>query len=453
MEKNLQKCSLLHHKENNAISFCQECKIYMCNKCEKLHSELFLNHHQYKFDKEKNNVNEIFTGLCKENNHSIELKYFCKTHNKLCCSECITKIKGSDFGQHSDCNVCTIHDIENEKKSKLNENIKYLEDLSINLKESINELKSIFEKVEKNKEEVKINIQKIFTKLRNHINEREDELLMEVDTKFNELYFSEDIMKESENLPNMIKISIEKGKLLNCNKDINLISLINDCLIIENNINEIKKINLSLTKFKSIDNEIKFVQSEKDSNLLLERIKYFGEIYDNPHSQIISPKDFNKINEWIGGKNIFILKYNAKKDGCDPNIFHEKCDCIGKCIIICKVFEGDIIGGYISTNIIKKNEYTSDDKAFLFNLSKNFVKNNKKKYDKAFRNFSDSSNFIKFGNNCNVFLLSGNCLNNTESKVDTCGCECNFDCDKSNIFNQSGCQSFKVENFEVFQVS
>ena len=121
--------------------------------------------------------------------------------------------------------------------------------------------------------------------------------------------------------------------------------------------------------------------------------------------------------------------------------------------VICKVLEGDIIGGYISTNIIKKDEYSCDDKAFLFNLSKNFVKNNKKKYDKAFRNFSDSSNFIKFGNNCNVFLLSGNCLNNTESKVDTCGCECNFDCDKSNIFNQSGCQSFKVENFEVFQVS
>ena len=81
----------------------------------------------------------------------------------MCCSECITKIKGLDFGQHSDCIVCTIHEIENEKKSKLNENIKYLEGLSINLKESINELKLIFEKVEKNKEEVKIDIQKFFT--------------------------------------------------------------------------------------------------------------------------------------------------------------------------------------------------------------------------------------------------------------------------------------------------
>ena len=53
-------------------------------------------------------------------------------------------------------------------------NIKILEDLSINLQQSIKELNIIFEKIEKNKEEIKINIQKIFTKLRNVINDRED---------------------------------------------------------------------------------------------------------------------------------------------------------------------------------------------------------------------------------------------------------------------------------------
>ena len=451
MEKNLHKCSLLHHKENNAISFCQECKIYMCNKCEKHHSELFLSHHQYNFDKEKNDINEIFTGLCKEKNHPNELRYFCKTHNQLCCSECITKIKGLDFGQHSDCTVCTIHEIENEKKSKLNENIKYLEGLSINLKESINELKLIFEKVEKNKEEVKIDIQKFFTKLRNKINEREDELLIDVDKKFNELYLNEETIKEIEDLPNMIQISIEKGKLLNSNKDINLISLINDCLNIEQNINEINKRNLNLKEFKLNEYKIEFILNEKESNFF-EKKKKFGEIYKSSHSQIINDKDFNKINEWVGGKNKFFIKYNAKKDGCDPNIFHEKCDGIGKCIIICKVYEGDIIGGYISTNIIKKEEFSYDDKAFLFNLSKNIVKINKTNYSKAVKNFSNSSKFIKFGD-CDVFILSGNCLNNKESQVRTCSCGCNFDCEKLNILNQNGSQNFRVENFEVFQVN
>ena len=54
MEKKTKKCSSEYHKENDAISFCQECKIYMCNKCEKYHSELFQRHHQFKLDKEMN---------------------------------------------------------------------------------------------------------------------------------------------------------------------------------------------------------------------------------------------------------------------------------------------------------------------------------------------------------------------------------------------------------------
>ena len=48
----MNKCSLNEHKIDS-ISFCEDCKIYMCNKCEKHHSELFKNHHQYMFDKDK----------------------------------------------------------------------------------------------------------------------------------------------------------------------------------------------------------------------------------------------------------------------------------------------------------------------------------------------------------------------------------------------------------------
>ena len=153
----MQKCSSESHKENDAILFCYECKIYMCNKCEKYHSELFKNHHQYKFEKDKD-IDEIFTGLCKEKNHPHELKYFCKTHNKLCCAECITKFKGKNHGQHTDCKICSIEDIQNEKMNKLNDNIKILEELSSNLKESIKEIKIIFEKNEKKIEELKLEI-------------------------------------------------------------------------------------------------------------------------------------------------------------------------------------------------------------------------------------------------------------------------------------------------------
>ena len=97
---------------------------------------------------------------------------------------CITKFKGKEHGQHTDCNVCSLEDIENEKKNKLKENINCLEDLSITFENSINEIKKIFEKINEDKEALKMNIQKIFTKLRNEINNREDQLLIEVDKKY-----------------------------------------------------------------------------------------------------------------------------------------------------------------------------------------------------------------------------------------------------------------------------
>ena len=52
---------------------------------------------------------------------------------------------------------------------------------------------------------------KIFTKLRNVLNEREEELLKEVDNEYDEMYFNEEIIKQSEKLPNKRKISLENA--------------------------------------------------------------------------------------------------------------------------------------------------------------------------------------------------------------------------------------------------
>ncbi len=105
--------------------------------------------------------------------------------------------------------------LKKKKKNKLNENIKCLQDIYNNIENSINELKKIFESVNENKEEVKMKIAEVFTTIRNPINEREDELLLEVDSQFNNLFFKEEIVNKSEKLPNEIKLSLEKGKLIN----------------------------------------------------------------------------------------------------------------------------------------------------------------------------------------------------------------------------------------------
>ena len=62
----------------------------------------------------------------------------------------------------------------------------------------------MYEKINKSKEEIKLKISKIFTKIRNIVNKREDKLLLELDNKYDEIYFKEDIIKKGEKLQNQI---------------------------------------------------------------------------------------------------------------------------------------------------------------------------------------------------------------------------------------------------------
>ena len=108
----------------------------MCNKCENHHSPLHKNHQTYKL----NNNEEIFTGFCKVKNHPNKLEFYCKSHNQLCCVACIAKLNEKGYGKHKDCEVCILEKIKEEKKNKLKENIKCLEDLENKLNENINKL-------------------------------------------------------------------------------------------------------------------------------------------------------------------------------------------------------------------------------------------------------------------------------------------------------------------------
>ena len=278
MENKEKKCSFKEHEEINANYYCGECRVYMCKKCENFHSKLLHNHQIFNLEKENQ---EIFTGLCNEEDHQKKLEFFCKTHNQLCCVVCISKIKLNKYGIHKDCDVCLLEDIKDEKKRKIKDNIKYLEDLSNNLEESINLLNEFYEKIKKEKEEIKLKIQNIFTKIRNELNNREDNLLLEVDKEFDTIYFNENIIKESEKLPNKIKISLEKSKLLDKEyNDNKLISFINNSLIIENNIKDINYINENIKKCKTTNNiKINFIKENDEEFIkIIDNIKKFGNL-------------------------------------------------------------------------------------------------------------------------------------------------------------------------------
>ena len=301
-----KKCSNKKHSDIDAIKYCFYCNMYLCNKCSAFHSEYLENHKLYNLDK---NVEDIFTGICKESNHKEYLKFYCKSHNKLICAACLSKIKGNEYGQHFDCDVCLIEEIKNEIKFQLQDNIKFLEQFSDKIKNSINEFKNRNENINNKKEELKLKISKIFTKIRNIINEREDQLLLDIDIilkKFNK----ENLIKQVEKIPNKIKLYLEKGKKLSKEWDNDkneLNSKINDCIYINDNVKYIIEINKSLEKINSEKIDINFIpENERQINIFLEEIKKFGKIDEFNNFKFKFKKGNNYIltnNDLIATKN------------------------------------------------------------------------------------------------------------------------------------------------------
>ena len=447
-----KKCSSKEHENIDAISFCQQCSIYLCNKCDNIHKNLCQYHNPYNINK---NLNDIFTGYCMEKNHNNKIEYFCKIHNQLCCDSCIIKIKVKGKGQHKDCDLCVLEEIKELKKSKLKENINYLQELLFNIEEKINQLKITVEKINVEKEELKLKIQKIFTKIRNIINEREEKLLLEVDKQFDENYFNENIINEAEKLPNKIRLSLEKGKLIDkdWNNEDKLSSILNDCINIENNIKNAGNINNNLKKYNDSPNSKIFFypNDENEINKILNPIFSFGKIYNNSlvliESNIINKNEqyIKNIVNWIDCKNNIIteLLYRKTSNGDSYDTFHQLCDNKGATLILIKGVEGFIIGGFTPLSWDSCSDWKKDKKSFLFSLTNNKIFNKNEKYMES----------IKCSKNCGPYFhcfgfASGKNMNKLHFAR---GCSNYNNLDE--IFPKGGKQdNFDIEEVEIYKI-
>ena len=261
-----------------------------------------------------------------------------------------------------------------------------MEDLSNNLDELINKIKVVFEEINKNKEELKLKIQKIFTRIRNAINDREDELLIEVDKKYEEININENIINDNDKFKNKMKISLERGKIIDkdWNDENKLISSINNCIDIENNIREITKINENKKNFENFDN-IKIIFSpEEDSeiNKYLLTIKTFGKIINNEigfilDSLIVKSNNLflEKVKKKINSSKEIkaTLLYRKSKDGDSVKSFHNLCDNKGPTLTLIESSTGFIIGGYTPLKWDNYSSWKNDNETFLFSLSNNKI--------------------------------------------------------------------------------
>ena len=359
--------------------------------------------------------------------------------------------------------IVLIQDIKEEKKSKLNNNIKSLEDLSKILEESINKLKLIYNKIDEDKEKIKLQIAKIFTKIRNVLNEREDELLKEVDKQYEKIYLDEKIIKASEKLPNKVKFSIEQGKKIEkeWNDENQLNSLINDCINIENNINDINNINDKIKNINNYENtiEIKFLPSEENQiNDFLGKIKSFGEINTFKYyhlikdTKILNPddkyefifKEFEKRNQKIRSSKLI---YRATRDGDTIDNFFSKCNQVQNIILLIKSNNNSIFGGFTKIGFIKTSVATfKDDEAFVFSLDKNKIypiikgKNAIRCCDCCCPQFSENTIYLY-----EKFLTNGG--NFVNSKND------NYQGFSYDFELNNGTQYFKAKELEIYHLN
>lgn len=451
METKKPKCS--SDKELDAIVYCGECKIYMCSKCEQFHSKLLSAHQTMNLDKEDG---EIFTGICKEPNHGNKLEFFCKNHNTLCCVSCTSKIGKKGLGLHKDCDVCFLEDIKEEKKEKFKSNTKYLEEISNTLKESIDNLIKTNEKIAKDREDIHLKIEKTFSKIRSKVNNREEEILAEVNGLFDKMYIDEKNLKKWDELPNAIKSSLEKGKKIESNDD-KLVLFIDECINIENNLKEINKINQIIKK--NIDKgykEVQFNFDEEQIDSLLGYIKIFGNISVNNFDSSILHTNIKKqetIINWIREKTnknfirfekIFIMN----KNGSSSKDFHKYCDNNGPTLTLIKTINNKIFGGFTPLNwdISGVDKIDENNQTFIFSL------NSMKKYDMINKDKSAICCNREYGPS---FGASDFCILSNMKKGETYANEVTNFLSNNNLELTGGegnNEYFDVDNFEVLKV-
>ena len=455
MEATKPKCSAEQDKDIDAKIYCVDCKIYMCDKCEQFHSRLFSSHQTIKLD---NKSGDLFTGYCKEPNHSNKLEFFCKTHNVLCCVACTSKVSKKGYGLHKDCEICLIEDIKEEKKEKIKSNLKYLDEVSETLQDSIENLKKIFEKTIKYKDELNIKITHTFAKIRSTLNNREEEILREVNKLFDNMLSDKKIIDECDNIPEKIKSSMESREKIESDvNSSNLISFINECSNIENNMKEISKIDKIIKKYqKEGYKEIKFHSDENNIDTILGYIKILGKITVNNFDSSILYANIKKqeaIINWIKEKTnknfIYFEKiFEMNINGSTSKSFHKYCDNQGPTLTLVKTTKNKIFGGFtpLDWDITGVDKIDENNQTFVFSI------NLMKKYDLIDKNKSAICCNKEYGPSFGVsdFFIESNMKSGETYANEITNFISNNNLELTD--SEGNNEIFNVDNIEVFKV-
>ncbi|WAR13785.1 IF44L-like protein [Mya arenaria] len=83
----------------------------------------------------------------------------------------------------------------------------------------------------------------------------------------------------------------------------------------------------------------------------------------------LTDADMDQLETWVGtGPKTFTLLYKITRDGCDPAIFHQKCDSQGPTVTVLYNTNGSVFGGYAGQSLHSQSAYINDHTAFLYQL-------------------------------------------------------------------------------------
>ena len=160
-----------------------------------------------------------------------------------------------------------------------------------------------------------------------------------------------------------------------------------------------------------------------------------------------------KLKEWTGAKK-FELQYRGTRDGMTHKEYHNKCDNLGKSIILIQNDKNNIFGGYASMSWkIEKCQYQNAPNSFLFSLS-----NSHNSEPIKFPCIDDNKALFYRSDFGPLFGMDGNDLGLYKDFIKEGGFSCTFPNTysdtlgkgKSVFTGDSNNYAFKIKEIEVF---
>ena len=198
-------------------------------------------------------------------------------------------------------------------------------------------------------------------------------------------------------------------------------------------------------KINIILNEIKPLKEFKEKMDKKEKEKNENKKIRNLDSLVLGDNEkYNKtLKNWIN-PNMKIkaeLLYRLTRDGDEFQTFHNLCDNKGITLLLVKLIDGNILGGYITKDWDNHSNWKQDQDAFVFSLTQNV---------KCITNSNYSYNAFYCNSGCGPYF---NSIYFYDKKMnEACICSSGYYNNSSNLYPGKKGDYYKTQEVEVYKI-